>query len=130
MARLRLALAQVNPTVGDLAGNALLVREWTARAAAAQAQIVVFTEMVLTGYPVEDLVFRESFVASGNETGPIALGGIRFGGDSVSVGAEARYQSAEAGLGSEFAGFGGVSEPRISLGGWTYQATFGIRFGR
>src|SRR5215207_1383830 len=65
--KLRLALAQVNPTVGDLAGNALLVREWTARAAAQQAQLVVFTEMVLTGYPVEDLVFRESFVAASRE---------------------------------------------------------------
>ncbi|GIH04513.1 NAD+ synthase (glutamine-hydrolysing) [Rhizocola hellebori] len=67
MANLRLALAQVNPTVGDLAGNALLVREWTARAAAQQAQLVAFTEMVLTGYPVEDLVFRESFVAASRQ---------------------------------------------------------------
>src|SRR6185369_10061245 len=62
MAKLRLALAQVNPTVGDLPGNALLVREWVARAAGKGAELVVFPEMMLTGYPVEDLVFRESFV--------------------------------------------------------------------
>jgi NAD+ synthase (glutamine-hydrolysing) len=64
MPTLRLALAQVNPTVGDLAGNARIVREWTARAAAADARLVVFPEMALTGYPVEDLVFRSSFVAA------------------------------------------------------------------
>jgi NAD+ synthase (glutamine-hydrolysing) len=61
---LRLALAQVNPTVGDLPGNAALVREWSRRAAVAGAQLVAFPEMMLTGYPVEDLVFRESFVAA------------------------------------------------------------------
>jgi len=65
--KLRLALAQVNPTVGDLTGNALLIREWTARAAAKQAQLVVFTGMALTGYPVEDLVFRESFVEASRQ---------------------------------------------------------------
>jgi NAD+ synthase (glutamine-hydrolysing) len=64
MPTLRLALAQVNPTVGDLAGNAATVREWSRAAAAAGAQLVAFPEMVLTGYPVEDLVFRSSFVAA------------------------------------------------------------------
>ncbi|MFG3423796.1 NAD+ synthase [Micromonospora sp. NPDC048063] len=64
MPTLRLALCQVNPTVGDLAGNAGLVRDWTRRAAAAGAQLVAFPEMALTGYPVEDLVFRRSFVAA------------------------------------------------------------------
>ncbi|GAA2717639.1 NAD+ synthase [Micromonospora olivasterospora] len=64
MPTLRLALSQVNPTVGDLAGNADLVRRWTRRAADAGAQLVLFPEMMLTGYPVEDLVFRRSFVAA------------------------------------------------------------------
>jgi NAD+ synthase (glutamine-hydrolysing) len=64
MPTLRLALAQVDPTVGDLAGNAVLVREWTRRAAQGGAHLVAFPEMMLTGYPVEDLVFRESFVAA------------------------------------------------------------------
>ncbi|MGW1057866.1 NAD+ synthase [Micromonospora rubida] len=64
MPTLRLALSQVNPSVGDLAGNAGLVRRWTRRAADAGAQLVLFPEMTLTGYPVEDLVFRRSFVAA------------------------------------------------------------------
>ncbi|WP_329012646.1 NAD+ synthase [Micromonospora rifamycinica] len=64
MTTLRLALCQVNPTVGDTAGNAELIRAWTRRAADAGAQLVAFPEMVLTGYPVEDLVFRRSFVAA------------------------------------------------------------------
>src|SRR5690349_4995545 len=62
MPQLRLALAQINPTVGDLAGNAALIRSWTARAAAVGAHLVAFPEMVLTGYPVEDLTLRSSFV--------------------------------------------------------------------
>ncbi|MCO1597138.1 NAD+ synthase [Micromonospora sp. RHAY321] len=64
MPTLRLALSQVNPSVGDLAGNADLVRSWTRQASAAGAQLVLFPEMMLTGYPVEDLVFRRSFVAA------------------------------------------------------------------
>ncbi|MFY1624285.1 NAD+ synthase [Micromonospora sp. WMMD723] len=64
MPTLRLALCQVNPTVGDTAGNAELIRAWTRRAADTGAQLVAFPEMVLTGYPVEDLVFRRSFVAA------------------------------------------------------------------
>ncbi len=59
---LRIALAQVNVTVGDLAGNAEIVVEWTRRAAARGARVVVFPEMALTGYPVEDLALRTSFV--------------------------------------------------------------------
>ena len=59
--KLRIALAQVNPTVGDLAANAALVRAKVATAQEAGAHIVVFPEMVLTGYPVEDLALRPSF---------------------------------------------------------------------
>src|SRR5271155_3737074 len=59
---LRIALAQVNITVGDLAGNAEIIVEWTRRAAARGARVVVFPEMALTGYPVEDLALRTSFV--------------------------------------------------------------------
>ncbi len=62
MARLRIGLAQVNATVGDLAGNSDKVIEWTMRAAEQGARLVVFPEMVLTGYPVEDLALRRSFV--------------------------------------------------------------------
>ena len=59
---MRIALAQVNATVGDLAGNADIIVEWTRRAAARGARLVVFPEMALTGYPVEDLALRASFV--------------------------------------------------------------------
>ncbi|MGN6795247.1 MAG: NAD+ synthase [Streptosporangiaceae bacterium] len=62
MPKLRIALAQVNSTVGDLDGNAATIARWTAKAAAAGAQVVVFPEMMLTGYPVEDLALRASFV--------------------------------------------------------------------
>ena len=59
--KLRLALAQINPTVGDLAGNAALIIESVKAAKDGGAHIVVFPEMVLTGYPVEDLALRPSF---------------------------------------------------------------------
>ena len=59
--KLRLALAQVNPTVGDLAGNAALIKQSVDQAVGAGAHIVILPEMVLTGYPVEDLALRPSF---------------------------------------------------------------------
>ena len=59
--KLRVALAQINPTVGDLAGNAALISKYTEQAIAAAADVIVFPEMVLTGYPVEDLAMRASF---------------------------------------------------------------------
>ena len=62
MPQLRLALAQVNPTVGDIPGNADLVLDWSKKASAAGAHVAAFPELVLTGYPVEDLALRSSFV--------------------------------------------------------------------
>ncbi|MEZ0075807.1 NAD+ synthase [Planotetraspora sp. GP83] len=62
MAQLRIALAQTNPVVGDIAANADTLVEWTRRAAERDAHLVVFTELFLTGYPAEDLVLRSSFV--------------------------------------------------------------------
>ena len=59
--KLRVALAQINPTVGDLAGNAALITTYTEQAKKAGADVIVFPEMVLTGYPVEDLAMRASF---------------------------------------------------------------------
>ena len=55
-------MAQVNATVGDLAGNAGKIVDWTRRAAEQGARLIVFPEMMLTGYPVEDLALRASFV--------------------------------------------------------------------
>jgi NAD+ synthase (glutamine-hydrolysing) len=60
--QIRIGLAQVNATVGDLAGNSELIVEWTRNAAEQGARLVVFPEMMLTGYPVEDLALRTSFV--------------------------------------------------------------------
>jgi NAD+ synthase (glutamine-hydrolysing) len=65
--QLRVALAQVDTRVGDLAGNAALVVDWTRRAAADAAHLVVFPEMTLTGYPAEDLVLRESFARASEQ---------------------------------------------------------------
>ena len=60
--RLRVALAQVNPVVGDLEGNARLITDWIGRARDQGADLVCFPELVLTGYPPEDLVLKRSFV--------------------------------------------------------------------
>lgn len=62
MPQLRLALAQVNATVGDLAANADLVVDHCKQAVAKGVHLVVFPEMVLTGYPIEDLAMRASLI--------------------------------------------------------------------
>lgn len=64
MAQIRIALAQVNTCVGDLARNTETILDATARAAAEGAHLVAFPEMALTGYPVEDLALRGSFVTA------------------------------------------------------------------
>ena len=59
---MRVALAQVNPTVGDLAGNRRIIEEAIGKARSARADLVVFSEMALTGYPPMDLLDRDGFV--------------------------------------------------------------------
>ena len=61
MGQIRIALAQINPTVGDLAANADLISKHARDAANAGAVVVVYPEMIVTGYPVEDLATRASF---------------------------------------------------------------------
>jgi NAD+ synthase (glutamine-hydrolysing) len=61
-------MAQVNAAVGDLDGNAELIVECTRRAAARGARVVVFPEMMLTLYPVEDLALRGSFAQASIRT--------------------------------------------------------------
>ena len=61
IAPIRIGLAQVNPTVGDLSGNRELILKFARHAKSGGAHIVLFPEMVLTGYPVEDLAMRSSF---------------------------------------------------------------------
>jgi NAD+ synthase (glutamine-hydrolysing) len=70
---LRIALAQVNPTVGDIAGNAKLISTWIARAHESGAQLVVFPEQAVTGYPAEDLWLKPHFLdAAGRAIDEIA----------------------------------------------------------
>jgi NAD+ synthase (glutamine-hydrolysing) len=62
---LRIALAQLNPTVGDIAGNSRLIGEWIGRAQRAGAQVVLFPELALNGYPPEDLLLKRHFLDAG-----------------------------------------------------------------
>jgi len=67
-------------------------------------------------------IFRDSFVNTGADVGPVVVGGIRGASRTFSAGFEIRYQSAEGTLDNSFAG------SKIDLGGWTYNGTFGFRF--
>ena len=62
--RLKLAVAQLDPAVGDIAGNLVLARKARAEAAEAGADLVLFTELFIAGYPPEDLVLKPAFVAA------------------------------------------------------------------
>jgi NAD+ synthase (glutamine-hydrolysing) len=71
--KLRIALAQVNLTVGDIEGNARLVSDWIDRARGVGAQLVVFPEQTVTGYPAEDLWLKPHFLeASRRALGELA----------------------------------------------------------
>ena len=59
---LRLAMAQINPVVGDIAGNARKIAVWMDRAVELQADVVTFPELALTGYPPEDLLLKPQFI--------------------------------------------------------------------
>jgi len=62
MSFIRIAMAQVNPTVGDLRGNASLILSYARRAASAGAELVIFPELALSGYPPEDLLLKPAFI--------------------------------------------------------------------
>ncbi len=81
--KLRVALAQINPTVGDLAGNGQLISTAILAAHSAGAHLVIFPEMIVTGYPVEDLALRPSFQTASKATlGDLAS---KVAGDIVAV---------------------------------------------
>lgn len=63
MRTLRIAMAQINPTVGDIAGNTRLIKAWLKEARKAKADLVAFPELAVTGYPPEDLLLKPQFVA-------------------------------------------------------------------
>src|SRR3712207_4396333 len=79
---LRIALAQMNAVVGDIDGNAARVEELAVRARDAGAQLVVFPELTLSGYPPEDLLLKRGFVRRAKE----ALHGLRIEGITALVG--------------------------------------------
>lgn len=84
---LRLALAQINATVGDLAGNVERILRDMRRAAEAGAQIVAFPELAITGYPPEDLLLKPSFIADNlRALDQIALATREFPGLTAVVG--------------------------------------------
>ncbi len=74
MPQLRLALAQVNPRVGDLAGNTELIVQSAREATAAGAHLLVMPEMVLNGYPIEDMAYRKSFIQASQAAVPDLAG--------------------------------------------------------
>ena len=62
MSKLRIALAQINPTVGDLTGNVLKIKKFIGKAEDVNSDIVVFPELSITGYPPEDLLLKSHFI--------------------------------------------------------------------
>jgi NAD+ synthase len=85
--RLAIALAQCNPTVGDLAGNLAIARTARARAAAEGADLLVLTELFLSGYPPEDLVLKPAFVAAVRAAAEELARDTADGGPGIVVGA-------------------------------------------
>jgi NAD+ synthase (glutamine-hydrolysing) len=79
----RVALGQLNTTVGDLGGNADRMLEWIGRAEGAGAQLVCFPELALTGYPPEDLLLRDEFVGDQLDVLDALVAGT--GGRSIDV---------------------------------------------
>jgi NAD+ synthase (glutamine-hydrolysing) len=64
----KIALAQINPTIGDFAGNARLILDFTARAAKQAADLVVFPELAICGYPPADLLEKSAFLTRAQQT--------------------------------------------------------------
>ena len=62
MRKLKIALAQMNPVAGDVAGNASKILEWAKRATAEKADLIIFPEMTLCGYPIWDLANHPDFI--------------------------------------------------------------------
>jgi NAD+ synthase (glutamine-hydrolysing) len=83
MPAVRVAMAQINPTVGDLAGNSAKILDAAKRAHTQGAQIVVFPELALTGYPIEDLALSRDFLAESE----MALEKLATSADKAGIGA-------------------------------------------
>src|SRR5437762_8570185 len=77
MKTLRVALAQINTTVGDLAGNAAKVIDYADQARELGADVVAFPELTLTGYPPEDLLLRRAFIVDNQRALQRVIEGVR-----------------------------------------------------
>ncbi|MGF1592293.1 MAG: NAD+ synthase [Kiloniellaceae bacterium] len=91
---LKIALAQLNPTMGDIAGNLALLRKARAEAAARGADLVVATELAITGYPPEDLVLKPMFLAAAEDAIAALAGDTADGGPGMIVGGAWRQDPA------------------------------------
>src|SRR3546814_19863573 len=83
---LKIALAQLNPIMGDIAGNLALLRRARAQAAAAGADLVVATELAITGYPPEDLVLKPMFLEAAQDALEALAADTADGGPGLTVG--------------------------------------------
>src|ERR1700752_2561840 len=84
--RLAIAVAQINPTVGDIAGNADKVRQARAEAARDGADLVAFSELFLCGYPPEDLVLKPALQAACRAAAEALAAETADGGPAVLLG--------------------------------------------
>ncbi|HEV2727216.1 MAG TPA: nitrilase-related carbon-nitrogen hydrolase, partial [Solirubrobacterales bacterium] len=95
---MRLALAQINPTVGDVDANAAKAAEWIGRAREAGAELVVFPELCIPGYPAEDLYLKPHFLAANQraieELAAAAEGITALVGFAEPAGSEADFRRA------------------------------------
>ncbi|CAH2404891.1 NAD+ synthase [Mesorhizobium escarrei] len=90
---LRIAVAQLNPTVGDVAGNLVKAREARADAARQGADLVLFTELFLAGYPPEDLVLKPAFLKACERAAQDFAGDTADGGPGVIIGTPLKRKS-------------------------------------
>ncbi|MHB2265154.1 NAD+ synthase [Aliihoeflea sp. PC F10.4] len=90
---LRIAIAQLNPTVGDIAGNLAKAREARADAARQGADLILFTELFIAGYPPEDLVLKKAFVAACEKAAGELAADTEDGGPGIIVGTPLKRQS-------------------------------------
>jgi len=82
----RLAVAQLNPVMGDIAGNLELARAARARAAGEKADLVLFTELFISGYSPEDMICKPAFVRACEEAVQVLAADTKDGGPGVVIG--------------------------------------------
>ena len=121
--RVRLALAQVNLTVGDIKGNTRKVLRWIEKAALQGADLVAFPELTLAGYPAEDLLLKKRFLDDCRSAldrlapkvrGPVAVVGFPSSGDGTHNSVAVIHKGRIAGICNkiELPNYGVFDEPR------------------